>query len=247
MRGDKYPRKKIARTVIAVFLALVVVGLAVGGTTAVGRAQDTRGLDRETWLQMDSRHVVNDQSGHAPGGGLGCVPRADEILPVSESWSLSGLHVEKGEMNVYVDIPEPLPIYVDSSVVNTWNVTYEIYGGYQPMTGYYVSVFQNGIVHQIPYALVLVGQEPDGAMVYKAVFSVEPFYLNSDQYPVVTVAGETSGVGHGYVPGLAVNMDFDETWTVGNDPTQTFTIISARTVRSLGDAVPDHPTTFPYP
>jgi hypothetical protein len=250
MRGREFPRKKVARTVIAVFLALVVVGLVIGGSMMVGRVQNARGLERETGMQLNSPHVVDNQSESAPGRELGCVPRADEILPVSESWSLSGLHVEKGTMNVYVDIPEPLPIYINSDVVGTWNVTYEIYGGYLPTTGYYVDVLQNGIEHQIPYSLVLVRVDPSGASIYGAVFGAfEPFYLTSDQYPLVTVAGQTFGAGHGYVPGLAVDMSWNETWTVANS-SQTFTIISARIAWLLGDIAPNplppspHPLTF---
>jgi hypothetical protein len=247
MLSKKCQRKKVAKGVIAVFLALAVVGLVAGDLMAMGRLQDTRGSEQKTWVQLNSSDVVHGQSGHTLGGGLGCIPRADEILSVSESWSLPGLHVEKGTMNVYVDIPQPLPIYIDSDVVSTWNVTYEVYGGYLPTTGYYVDVLQNVTRHQIPYSLVLVGQEPDGAMVYRAVFSVEPFYLNSDQYPIVTVAGQTFGAGHGYVPGLDVSMLFDETWTVGEDPSRTFTIISARTARFLGDIAPNPPSPSPCP
>jgi len=209
----------------AIFLAVVVGGLAIGGLVVTASAWSTNGqpgnasgLDRG----------ISERQGHplATGGGVSPSSGTDGIVPVSECMPFEGLQTVRGTIDsdgYYVDTP--LPLCLTDEEVSDWYVRFTVVGGYTPHDSW-VCLSQKG-QYQGGLSVEWSKDVVDCfTTVWTATFhAATPICLDSSEYPLFN--GQL--VQEGTIPGKLVSGCFTMKWTGCKDVVnQGFTILLAQ-------------------
>jgi hypothetical protein len=222
------PANKRTNHMIVLASIGIMFTLAVGGFVM---AANSLGDQNQSPIE-DTNMVLSDKFDLAEIAQPQSLREIDLVIE-SESGCWGGLDTEVGTIDiVHYNIPEVLPLCIDSAYLQEWYVDVLVFGGYNPWeAGGYIDVWQKdeykGTINII---WTWMGKGDCCAYDYwKATFYVdEKICLESNQYPDVAPWNINYPDGQRTIPGKCVNFYIMTYWTgcePGIEPSQDFTII----------------------
>lgn len=220
-----------ADRMILVVSIVILFTLAVGGFVM---AVNSYGDQNESLID-DQHKIILDSSDPVETAQPQSLREIDFVME-SESGCWGPLCTEQGwiEIDSY-NIPDVLPLCIDSAYLREWYVDVYVYGGYNPWeAGGYIDVWQKGEYKgKINIVWTHIGDGPCCAYdMWRATFwTAEMICLESNQYPDVAPWDINWADGQQTIPGKCVTFEIMTYWTgcePGEEPSQDFTIIHSQ-------------------
>ncbi len=209
----------------------ILFALAVGGFVM---AVNSYGDQNQSLIDDPQKIILDnfDSSEIAQPQNL----RELDFVMESESGCWGPLCTEAGYIEVEnYNIPDVLPLCIDSEYLREWYVDVLVYGGYKPWeSGGYIDVWQKGAYKgTINIVWTWLGKGESCAYDYwRATFwTAETISLESNQYPDVAPWEINYPENQRTIPGKCVNFEIMTYWTgcvPGEEPSQDFTIIHSQ-------------------
>jgi hypothetical protein len=208
----------------------IVFALAVGGFIM---AVNSYGGQNQSPID-DPQKVILDSFDSAEIAQPQSLREIDFVME-SESGCWGPLCTETGYIEVVdYNIPEFLPLCIDSAYLEEWYVDVLVYGGYNPWeSGGYIDVWQKGEYKgTINIMWTYMGKGQCCAYDYwRATFWTDQICLESNQYPDVAPWEINYPADQRTIPGKCVTFEIMTYWTgcvPGEVPSQDFTIIQSQ-------------------